>query len=99
MRSGCTPGFGNSSRTKFPRWGAVDRCGAALKTPLSHHVLCAQAVIMEADALSRENALIEGEIHRIRAHIDQLASDKEGTKAEVQRLLAVLREKEARLRQ
>lgn len=54
---------------------------------------------MEADALGRENALIEGEIERIRAHIDQLASDKEGTKAEVQRLLAVLREKEARLRQ
>lgn len=63
-----------------------------------YHLRRLQAVMMEADALSRENALIEREIQHIRAHIDQLASDKEGTKAEVQRLLAALREKEARLR-
>ncbi len=53
---------------------------------------------MEAESLARENALIEGEIQRIRAHIDELSSDKEGTKAEVQHLLSMLREKEARLR-
>lgn len=62
--------------------------------PLQH----TQAIMLEAASLARENELIEGEIQRIRAHIDELSNDKEGTKAEVQRLLSMLREKEARLR-